>query len=218
LVRLIEVPALQEQEMGEEALQLVLRFFKSLADESRLRLLGVLATRECSVEELASLLRLKPPTVSHHLNKLKELGLVRMRQEGTTHVYALDTEALRALSKDVLTPGRMASFADDVEGGAWERKVLRDFFEGERLKEIPASRKKRDVILRWLAGHFEPGARYTEREVNEILQRYHPDSATLRRELISDAQGLLTRESGIYWRREDTEATLAERAAQSAEV
>jgi predicted transcriptional regulator len=186
--------------MGEEALQVVLRFFKSLADASRLRMLGILADRECSVEELASLLDLKAPTVSHHLNKLKELSLVRMRQEGTTHLYTLDADALRALSKDVLTPEKMVSLADDVEGEAWERKVLRDFFEGERLKEIPASRKKRTIVLRWLAARFEPGVRYTEREVNEILRRHHPDSATLRRELIASAHALMRRERGLYWR------------------
>ena len=186
--------------MGEETLEVVLRFFKSLADESRLRLLGILASRECSVEELASLLDLKAPTVSHHLNKLKELSLVRMRQEGTTHLYSMDKEALRALNRDVLTPEKMVSLADDVSGEAWERKVLRDFFEGERLKEIPASRKKREIILRWLAGRFEPGVRYGEREVNDILKRYHPDTATLRRELIADAHALMRRENGVYWR------------------
>ena len=128
--------------MGEEALQLVLRFFRALADASRLRILGILAARECSVEELAGLLGVTPPTVSHHLNKLKELDLVRMRQVGTAHLYSLDEVALRRLSKDVLTPEKMVSLADDVEGDAWERKVLRDFFEGERLKQIPAPLKK----------------------------------------------------------------------------
>jgi predicted transcriptional regulator len=186
--------------VGEEALRVVLQFFRALADASRLRLLGVLAERECSVEELASLLGLKSPTVSHHLGKLKELGLVRMRQEGTTHLYALDEAALRALSRDVLTPEKMRSLADDVAGEAWERKVLRDFFEGERLKEIPAVRKKREIVLRWLANRFDPEVRYSEREVNEILKRHHPDTATLRRELVAERHGLLRRERGVYWR------------------
>ena len=76
--------------------------------------------------------------------------------------------------------------------------MLRDFFEGTRLKEIPASRKKRSVILRWLATQFEHGILYKEAQVNEIIERHHPDTAWLRRELI--AEKLMQRENGMYWR------------------
>jgi len=186
--------------MPEEQLQTLLQFFKALADENRLKLLGILANQECSVEELAALLHLKPPTVSHHLTRLKEPGLVEMRAEGNTHLYRLNAETLRQMNKDLLSMEKVASLADDVEGEAWEHKVLRDFFEGQRLKEIPASRKKRLVILTWLARQFAPDRTYSEAEVNEILQRHHPDSATLRRELISDANRLMQREGAIYWR------------------
>ncbi len=186
--------------MPEEQLQTLLQFFKALADENRLKLLGILANRECSVEELAALLRLKAPTVSHHLMKLKELGLVEMRADGNTHLYRLNAETLRSLNKDLLSPEKVASLVDDVGSETWERKVLRDFFEGERLKEIPASPKKRLVILVWIAKQFAPGRTYSEAEVNEIIQRYHPDSATLRRELISDRNHLMQREGGVYWR------------------
>lgn len=178
-----------------------MRFFKVLADESRLRVLGVLAARECSVEELAAMLGLRAPTISHHLARLKELGLVTMRPDGNTHLYTLDLDALRALSKDVLSPDAVASLGSEVvddAGDAWERKIRRDFLDGERLKEIPASRKKRDVILRWLVKRFEVGVRYSEREVNAVIGRHHPDFATLRRELI--VAQLLKRENSVYWR------------------
>jgi predicted transcriptional regulator len=184
--------------MSETELQTLLSFFKVLADESRLKMLGILATQERSVEELAELLQLKTPTVSHHLAKMKALGLVTMRADGNTHLYALRPEGLRDLSKDLLTQEKVASLARDVEGEAWERKVLKDFFEGEKLKEIPASRKKREVVLKWLAGRFEPEVRYKEPQVNEIIGRHHPDFATLRRELIG--ANLLAREAGVYWR------------------
>src|ERR1700737_3322747 len=157
----------------------VLRFFKALADESRLRIVGILAGSERSVEDLAAQLDLRGPTVSHHLARLRELGLVTMRAEGNVHVYRLDADALRALSRDVFSLERMAALADDVEAEAWQRKVLRDFFEGERLKEIPASRKKRAVVLRWLVRRFTPGLPYREVEVNELLKPAHPDTATL---------------------------------------
>lgn len=184
--------------MPQEEFEALLQFFKVLADETRLKLLGILAIREHSVEELAALLQLKAPTVSHHLAKLKELNLVGMRSEGNTHIYWLNAEALRNSSKGLLSSEKMASLVDDVEGDAYERKVLKDFFEGTRLKEIPASRKKRSVILKWLANQFEPGVHYTEVQVNEILQRFHPDSATLRREMIGEH--LLQRDQGSYWR------------------
>ncbi len=184
--------------MPEEEFQALLQFFKVLADENRLKLLGILANREQSVEELAALLQLRTPTVSHHLARLKELGLVGMRADGNTHIYWLDAEALRNLSKGLLSSEKMASLVDNVAGDAWERKVLRDFFDGTRLKEIPASRKKRDVVIKWFATLFEPGMKYKEAEVNEIIQRHHPDSASIRRELIGAR--FLQRENGIYWR------------------
>lgn len=186
--------------MPPEEFEALLRFFKVLADESRLKLLGILATREYSVEELAVLLQLKAPTVSHHLTRLKELELVSMRSDGNTHFYRLDAEKLRQISKGLLSSEQMAELVplEEMEGDAWERKVLRDFFDGPQLKEIPANRKKRSVILHWLARLFEPGTRYTEAQVNEIIKRHHLDSSTLRRELIGEH--LLQREQGIYWR------------------
>ena len=179
---------------------MLVRLLKALADETRLRLLGLLAARERSVEELTALLALKAPTVSHHLAMLKELHLVDMRAEGNTHLYALNTATLRMLNRDLFTPEHMASFVADAPEDAWERKVLSDFFTGERLKEIPASRKKRSVILRWLAGRFERTRSYTEAEVNVILKKHHEDVASLRRELIGEQ--LMRREGGVYWRTE----------------
>ena len=184
--------------MGEADLERVLRFFKTLADASRLRMLGALAGGERRVDELAALLELRPPTVSHHLALLRDLGLVRMRAEGNVHFYRLDDDALRALSRDVLSIERVATFADSLEAEAWERKVLRDFFDGERLKEIPASRKKRAVVLKRLAYEFRHDVRYRETEVNEVLLRHHADPATLRRELVG--AGLLERDQSVYWR------------------
>lgn len=61
----------------------------------------------------------------------------------------------------------------------WEKKVHDTFLDGEILFQIPAKRKKRDVILRWLLQDFKPGIEYPEPEVNRILRRHHPDCATL---------------------------------------
>ena len=176
----------------------LLSFFKVLANENRLKLVGILSQQECSVEELATLLKLQEPTVSHHLNKLKELHLVQMRLEGNSHLYRLNNEALRELNKAMFTGEQMATLVKDVKPEAWEEKVLKNFLSGEMLTEIPASRKKRLVILKWLVRFFEMEVNYPEHEVNKIIQCHYPDCATLRRELIG--YQMMQRENGFYWR------------------
>jgi DNA-binding transcriptional ArsR family regulator len=177
--------------------QTLLAFFKAMANESRLRIVGLLAERERSVQELAELLDLKEPTVSHHLASLKDLGLVSVRAEGVTRWHALRPEALTAMNRALLEPKAVSAMAPATE--SWEEKVLAGFLDPDgRLKVIPASRRKREVVLRWLTDEFEKTRRYKESEVNEILQRRHWDSATLRREII--AHGMMAREAGVYWR------------------
>lgn len=184
--------------MSSDEFQTLVKFLKALANESRLKLLGLLVGQERSVKELARQLNLKEPTVSHHLARLEELGLVSMRAEGTVHLYQLQAATLHRLSRELFTPKQVACIADAAEGENWELKVLRTFFDGDTLTRIPASRKKRDVVLKWLVDRFEPGVRYPEAKVNEILKRHHPDSATLRREFIMT--GMMERAKGVYWR------------------
>jgi DNA-binding transcriptional ArsR family regulator len=187
----------ERQHQSEDDLHSLLRLLKALADQSRLRLIGILANGERSVEELATLLDLRAATVSHHLNLLKELDLVSMRAEGNTHIYQLNARGLSRMTRLFISPERLAVVEHD-EGDVWERKVLRDFFADGRLKGIPTYRKKRLVILKWLAGQFAWDRTYSEAEVNELIKRYHPDAATLRRDLIGF--GFMQREHGTYWR------------------
>jgi hypothetical protein len=186
--------------MSEQRTQTLLRFLKCLANENRLKILGILADQERSVEELSALLELKEPTVSHHLAKCKELDLVQMRVHGNTHLYRLNSEALEQMNKNWFTPKQMAAYAKDVSYDAWERKVLNAFLDGDQLKAIPSSHKKRMVILEWLVSKFEKGVKYAEKEVNQIIAQHHPDHTTLRREFIMNR--LMEREGGggLYWR------------------
>ena len=182
----------------------LLRFFKSLADESRLKIIGLLAAAEHNVQDLAKLLKLKEPTVSHHLAILREAGLVQMRTDGNTHWYRLDFETLRSVSRTVLTREKLASIANDLDAEDWERKVLSNFMDGERIKDIPTTRKKRWAILKWLAGRVSiADAEYSENQLNEIIKRHHWDTATLRREMIG--YRMLARSKGIYRRLPESE-------------
>ena len=191
--------------MPQDEFNQLLQFFKVIGNESRLKIVGLLANEERSVGELAELLDLKEPTVSHHLAAMKSLGLVDVRAEGTTRIYSLDTKSLEEMSKDLFSRENLATLVDDTSENAWERKVLQTFLDGVRIKELPSRHKKRLVVLKWLVNQFEVGARYSEPEMNERLQHYNPDYATLRRYLID--YGLMERERGIYWRVEVNDET-----------
>ncbi|MBE9043663.1 metalloregulator ArsR/SmtB family transcription factor [Pleurocapsales cyanobacterium LEGE 10410] len=174
----------------------LLSFFKVLANENRLKLVGILSQTECSVEDLAARLQLKEPTVSHHLNKLKELNLVAMRSQGNTHLYRLNSDTLSELNKSLFSPEQMASWSKNTRPEAWEEKVLQNYLRSDRVTELPASRKKRQVILRWLVSKFDPARTYSEQEVNKIIGIYYDDYATVRREFIG--YQLMKRDNGIY--------------------
>jgi hypothetical protein len=67
-----------------------------------------------------------------------------------------------------------------------------------RLIGLPARRKKRLLVLGWMADLFRPAERYTEAQVNDVLGRYYDDVATLRRWLVDEE--LMQRRGGLYWR------------------
>jgi hypothetical protein len=77
-------------------------------------------------------------------------------------------------------------------------KVMRSYFDGDRLTSIPRAGRKRQIVLEYLVTHFEPGVHYSEAAVNAILRTAHDDVAALRRYLIE--AGLLDRADGEYWR------------------
>jgi DNA-binding transcriptional ArsR family regulator len=178
----------------------LLEFFKAMAHESRLAIVGLLARGERSVQEIAAALKLSEPTVSHHLAILKRQGLVTARAEGTTRWHALDREALERMSRRVLQPeAKRIRKAQPKQADDFDAKVLKAFVDADgKLSHMPASRKKRGAVLRWLMRDFADGRRYSEKEVNDAIQRHHWDSATLRRELVGHA--MLARKDRIYWR------------------
>ncbi len=80
-----------------------------------------------------------------------------------------------------------------------DERILRHFLTDDgRLHTIPSKRAKLLVVLDHLAQAFEPGLVYPELEVTEVLRRFHPDHAALRRYLVEDQ--FLSREDGRYWR------------------
>ncbi len=89
----------EEEKIADE----VLKFFKSLADANRLKILGLLAQEDLSVEQLAVMLNLRPSTVSHHLSKLSEAGLVSAKAMSYYNIYQFENKTLEAMAQHLLS-------------------------------------------------------------------------------------------------------------------
>jgi hypothetical protein len=195
-----------------------------LAEPDRLKALAAVTLGADTLLEVAERAGLKPKQAARALSRLVAGGLL---EGGAGKGYRVRAEALKAAARrpasSVFSSEGLAaplllvdSEADAGLGGGLpeppagspEADVLRRFVHNGRLLAMPAAHGKRLVVLDHLAGLFELGRRYPEHEVNELLGRYHPDYAMLRRYLVDD--GFLDREdepapSGtrsvkVYWR------------------
>lgn len=174
----------------------LLQFFKALADANRLQVVGLLARRPHSVEELATVLDLRPSTVSHHLAKLAAADLVTSEARGHYHIYSLDVEALNGRARTLSSHEELRGLADS-EGidDPFDRKVLNAFLgEDGRIDRYPMKRKKFEAILRYALRLFEDDGPWEEQEVNRRLETLSEDTATLRRGFID--HGWMTRSPG----------------------
>jgi DNA-binding transcriptional ArsR family regulator len=187
----------------ERAVEDLLAFFRALADQSRLKIVGLLAQQPYPVEQLSAILGLGESTVSHHLSRLSEAGLVTARAEGHYSVYSLVPDTLSEMARRLLRTERLTDLAEGIDRGSFDRKVLAAFTGPDgRFTAFPTQEKKFLVLLRHVLRDFEPGVRYSEKKVNAILLKYSDDTARLRRSLVE--YGFMDREGGgrDYWRRE----------------
>ncbi len=86
--------------LSDDQAQATARRFKALADPHRVRIVNLLATspEPVCVCELTGPLKLSQPTVSHHLKKLVQAGLLDREQRGTWAYYTLNRDALGRLA------------------------------------------------------------------------------------------------------------------------
>jgi predicted transcriptional regulator len=178
----------------------LLAFFKALADENRLKIIGLLAQQPYTVEKLAETLKLGVSTTSHHLARLAKAGLVAARTDGHYYIYSLQIDRMKNMAQRLLHEDELPRLSEDLDQDVFDRKVLANFTDREgRITAFPAQQKKYLVLLRYVLKAFEPGVRYPEKQVNEILARFNNDTAMLRRSLVE--YHLMGREGGggEYW-------------------
>jgi hypothetical protein len=167
---------------------------RALADPERLTIAGALARTPMTVAGLAAELTLSAERIRRHLSRLGAVGLTAVGTDRRT--YRLVPETLRQAAREI-GPPRDAGLALGAVDGE-EETVLRHYFRAGRLREIPAKRSKRRIVLERLALEFDVGVRYPEQVVNDKLRQFHHDHAALRRYLVDE--DLLSREQGQYWR------------------
>jgi hypothetical protein len=125
------------------------------------------------------------------VDRLVRGGLVEVAGDQYLFMDAAFARAAR-LAAPVVSDEEHPDATDD------DARVLRSFVRDGRLLSMPASHGKRQIVLDHIAQSFEPGVRYTEKQVNALLVSWYEDTATVRRYLVDG--GFLSRESGEYWR------------------
>lgn len=178
-----------------------LAIIKALADQSRLAIVNALLQRPHYVEELAQRHALAPSTVSFHLRKLEQAGLIASRKEQYYVMVTANDGLFDTTLRQLVTAAPENRAEQEERIDAYRQKVLASFFRQGRLEKLPAQHKKRLIVLEALALRFAVGRRYTEAEVTELITPLYADYCTIRRLLVDE--GLIRREGADYWREED---------------
>ncbi|WP_097944004.1 ArsR/SmtB family transcription factor [Streptomyces sp. ms115] len=99
-------PSLTERPMSAAEAETAARMFKALGDPVRLRLFSAVASHEggeacvCDISDVG----VSQPTVSHHLKKLKEAGLLNSERRGTWVYYRVEPSVLAAMGQLLAMP------------------------------------------------------------------------------------------------------------------
>jgi hypothetical protein len=177
----------------------MLDFVKALSHPDRLKVIGALTQQPASTKELAETLQLPFREVYQHVSMLEYFGILHAQGEN----WVLDTENLENLSKRQFQGQPRETYTPAPDLRDQSRKVLAAYLNPDgSLKQIPSQPAKLQVILDYIVAAFTPGVIYTEKEVNQIIRRFHLDTAGLRRDMID--RDMLRRKSdgSQYWRPE----------------
>ncbi|HET6794618.1 MAG TPA: DUF2087 domain-containing protein [Acidimicrobiales bacterium] len=171
------------------------RLVGMLADDDRLAVVAALALGASDEAAVVAATGLTPDRARKALERLAGGGLVARTSEGVELRRDLFRQAARSASTE---RRRRQPSPEDLGATPEQAGVLRNFLVDGRLRGIPSTAWRRRLVLDFLAGRFEPGRVYPERDVNAELARFHDDVAALRRYLVDD--GFLERRDAFYWR------------------
>ena len=179
---------------GSDSLKEKLELLKLLADETRLEILNILLKEDSYVEKIACELSLTPATICYHLKKMESAGVVNCSRSQFYIIYSLNREIFDKPLFELIKKDEEIVNTEEK----YKKQVISNFFKYGKLIQIPTQRKKREIVLVEILEQFDFDREYSEKEVNEIIIRYHEDFCTIRREMI--AFGMMTRDHERYKR------------------
>ena len=92
----------------------LVKAFKALSDETRLRILNLLLERECCVCEVMQVLDISEPRASRNLSALYDAGLLKLRRQGLWALYSIDREGLEEYYIDVVEAVKKALEGNEI--------------------------------------------------------------------------------------------------------
>ncbi|GGF12708.1 hypothetical protein GCM10010954_09320 [Halobacillus andaensis] len=178
----------------------MVNFYKSVGDPTRLRIVSLLKNGPLHGQAIAHKLGLRAPTITHHIKKLRETGMLYSRRDKNTIYYYLDEKRLEFMATAILRLGDDEVKQKELDVTDTEQvKILRNFINREgTLRQMPSQLKKKLVVLSYYVQGLEKGKVYSEKEINEYIKEFYNDYATVRREWIM--QQFMYRENNQYER------------------
>jgi ArsR family transcriptional regulator len=92
----------------EDHMRELVKIYKALSDESRLRVLNLLLERECCVCEVMQALEISQSKASRILSALYDVGFLKLRKEGLWSLYSIDWDGMSTHLRDILKANRKA--------------------------------------------------------------------------------------------------------------
>jgi hypothetical protein len=174
----------------------MLDFLKAMSDADRLRIIGLLTQRRASRADIVAKLNLPLRDVVNHLAFLEFVGVLSQKED----LYELNDAKLADLGRANFAKERQ-SYVPAPELDNNSKKVLKAYLNADgSIRQIPSQPAKLKAILNYLIQAFAPNTNYTEKEVNQILRRFHEDTAGLRRDLFEAKMLDRISDGSRYWR------------------
>lgn len=191
----------------------LLELVKTIGSTDQLALAGLLAARSGETIAVTDLLPGLSPklknNLSRHLRQLEKAGFIQIQEwqapkpglEPEPSLVVFNPDYARHVQTQIAALRHAITIPSDEPQPQMDEQALtlRRFMKDGKVLAMPAQLKRQQYILEEVAKAFEPGVRYTERQVDAILKQiYEFDHCTLRRYLVDFK--FLSRAEGIYWK------------------